>query len=169
MVLELKSFFNGGNRELKIETELDFSGEEYGGEYIFPTPVLVSGKISNKADVTHIDLTCKVQVEKSCDRCGVKFIKEHTVNINRVAVNHLEGEEDDEILLIPDEKLDLYEFCFGEILLSLPMKHLCSEDCKGICFNCGKNLNDGPCGCVTKSIDPRLEVLAKLLEQDQED
>ena len=169
MVLELKSFFNGGNRELKIETELDFSGEEYGGEYIFPTPVLVSGKISNKADVAHIDLTCKVQVEKSCDRCGVKFIKEHTVNINRVAVNHLEGEEDDEILLIPDEKLDLYEFCFGEILLSLPMKHLCSEDCKGICFNCGKNLNDGPCGCVTKSIDPRLEVLAKLLEQDQED
>ena len=169
MVLELKGFFNGGNRELKIETELDFSGEEYGGEYIFPHPVLVSGKISNKADVTHIDLICKVIVKKSCDRCGEQVEKNLTVNISRVAVNHLEGEEDDEILLIPDEKLDLYEFCFGAILLSLPMKHLCSEDCKGICLNCGKNLNNGPCGCVTKSIDPRLEVLAKLLEQDQED
>lgn len=169
MVLELKGFFNGGNRELKIETELDFSGEEYGGEYIFLSPVLVSGKISNKADVTHIDLICKVKIQKSCDRCGTLTAKQLEVNINRVAVNHLEGEEDDEILLIPDEKLDLYEFCFGEILLSLPMKHLCSETCKGICLNCGKNLNTGSCGCVTKSIDPRLEVLAKLLEQDQED
>ena len=169
MVLDLKGFFNGGNRELKIDIEFDFSKEEYGGEFIFPTPVSVVGKVYNKADVTYIDLLCKVRVEKSCDRCGVLSVKDLTVNINRVAVNQLEGEEDYEILLIPDEKLDLYELCFGEILLSLPMKHLCSEDCKGICLSCGKNLNDGPCGCVTKSIDPRLEVLAKLLEQDQED
>ena len=98
-----------------------------------------------------------------------KETESKTESINRVAVNQLEVEEDYEILLIPDEKLDLYEFCFGEILLSLPMKHLCSEDCKGICLNCGKNLNEGSCGCVTKSIDPRLEVLATLLEQDQED
>lgn len=169
MVLDLKSFFNGGNRELKIETKLDFSSEEYVGEYIFPEPVSVLGKISNRADVTYVELTCQVILEKSCDRCGDKTRKDLTVNINRVAVNHLEGEEDDEILLVPDEKLDLYEFCFSEILLSLPMKHLCSDTCKGICLNCGKNLNVGPCGCTTKSIDPRLEVLAKLLEQDQED
>jgi len=114
-------------------------------------------------------LVCKAVVKKSCDRCGSLTEKELTVNINRVAVNQLEGEEDYEILLIPDEKLDLFELCFGEILLALPMKHLCSEDCKGICPSCGKNLNNGSCGCVTKSIDPRLEVLAKLLEQDQED
>lgn len=169
MVLDLKGFFNGGNRGFRIETELDFSGEEYGGECIFPEPVSVVGKISNKADVTHIDLVCNVKISKSCDRCGKMTTKNLTVNINRVAVNHLEGEEDDEILLLPDEKLDLFEFCFGEILLSLPTKYLCSEECKGICFNCGKDLNEGPCGCVTKSIDPRLEVLAKLLEQDQED
>ena len=169
MVLDLKGFFNGGNRELEINTELDFSNEEYGGECIFPTPVSVIGKVSNKADVTHIDLVCRVSVEKCCDRCGRLTQKELTVNMNRVAVNQLEGEEDYEILLLPDEKLDLYEFCFGEILLALPMKHLCSDDCKGICLTCGKNLNEGSCGCVTKSIDPRLEILAKLLEQDQQD
>lgn len=169
MVLDLKGFFNGGDRELKINTDLDFSAEEYGGETIFQNPVSVSGSVLNKADVTHIDLTCDVEVNKSCDRCGKPVAKQLTVNISRVAVRELEGEEDDEILLLPDEKLDLYELCFGEILLALPMKHLCSENCKGICVNCGKNLNDGSCGCVTKSIDPRLEVLAKLLEQDQED
>lgn len=169
MVLELKGFFNGGDRELKINTNLDFSTEEYGGEFIFQSPVSVNGLVSNKADVTHIDLTCDFKVFKSCDRCGKPTAKQLKVNINRVAVRELVGEEDDEILLLPDEKLDLYELCFSEILLALPMKHLCSDNCKGICVNCGKNLNEGGCGCVTKSIDPRLEVLAKLLEQDQED
>lgn len=169
MVLDLKGFFNGGDRELKIDTNMDFSNEEFGGEIIFPNPVSVNGAVSNKADVTHIDLTCKVAVFKSCDRCGKPTEKQLTVNIDRVAVRELAGEEDDEILLLPDEQLDLYELCFSEILLALPMKHLCNEDCKGICTNCGKNLNEGSCGCVTKSIDPRLEVLAKLLEQDQED
>ena len=168
MVLDLKGFFNGGNREFKIETELDFSGEEYGGEHIFPKPVSVIGKISNKADVTHIDLVCKVPMEKSCDRCGKMTAKDLTVNINRVAVNHLEREEDDEILLIPDEKLDLYEFCFGEILLSLPMKHLCSEDCKGICNRCGTNLNLRTCTCDTRELDPRMSVIQEIFNQFKE-
>ncbi|MBR2488852.1 MAG: DUF177 domain-containing protein, partial [Clostridia bacterium] len=45
----------------------------------------------------------------------------------------------------------------------LPMKHLCSEKCKGICSKCGKNLNDGKCECPEKEIDPRLQILADLL------
>lgn len=170
MVLDLKGFLNGGDREIEINTDLDFSGEEYGGERLFPQPVSVTGKVFNKADVSNLQLTCKVQVEKPCDRCGQLATEELTVLIDRVLVRELAGEEDDDsYLILPDEKLDLFEFCLGEIYLALPMKHLCHTDCKGICPSCGKNLNDGPCGCVTKSIDPRLEVLAKLLEQDQED
>ena len=170
MILDLKGFFCGGNQEVKIDTDFDFSAEEYGGEFLFPKPVHIVGTISNKADVTHIELDCSMEIEKVCDRCGTLTKKPFTVKINRVAVRELAGEDDDEeILLLPDEKLDLYEFCFGEIILSLPMKHLCKEDCKGICINCGKNLNQGPCKCEHKSIDPRLEVLAKLLEQTEED
>ena len=47
-------------------------------------------------------------------------------------------------------------------------KHLCSEDCKGLCPTCGKDLNEGPCGCG-KEVDPRLAVLAKLLDKDSQD
>jgi uncharacterized protein len=42
------------------------------------------------------------------------------------------------------------------------MKKLCSEDCKGLCPSCGKNLNDGPCNCAEEIIDPRWELLQKL-------
>lgn len=169
MVLDLKGFLNGGNREIEINTSFDFSSEEYLGDVLFTEPVKVAGKVSNKADVSRIELTCDVTVHKPCDRCGNPVSKKLNVLIDRVLVSELEGEDDDEFIIIPDEKLDLSELCLSEIYLALPMKHLCSEDCKGFCSICGKNLNDGPCQCNSKSVDPRLEILAKLLEQDQED
>jgi len=61
-------------------------------------------------------------------------------------------------------KFNLEEFLYSETIVSLPMKHLCSEDCKGICSKCGKNLNEGKCDCPDREIDPRLAVLADLLK-----
>ena len=168
MVLDLKGFLNGAERRLMIDTFLDFSGEEYAGEKIFPQPVHVVGTVFNKAEVTRLVLECTVTVEKPCDRCGRQTAKTLSVPIERVLVRELAGEEQDTFLVLEDDKLDLFELCFGEVLLALPMKFLCTEDCKGICPSCGKNLNDGSCGCVTKSIDPRLQILAELLENDSD-
>jgi uncharacterized protein len=49
------------------------------------------------------------------------------------------------------------------ILLALPMRPLCKPDCLGLCVECGKNLNEGPCDCVKETIDPRLAGLKELL------
>ncbi|HSB71702.1 MAG TPA: DUF177 domain-containing protein [Candidatus Methylomirabilis sp.] len=49
------------------------------------------------------------------------------------------------------------------ILLSLPIQPLCREDCQGLCPRCGANLNQGACGCTEARVDPRLQVLRKLL------
>lgn len=48
---------------------------------------------------------------------------------------------------------------FEEFLLTLPVKPLCSASCRGICPQCGKNLNSGACSCVVQDADPRLEAL----------
>jgi uncharacterized protein len=48
------------------------------------------------------------------------------------------------------------------ILLSLPVQPLCREDCRGLCPQCGANLNLGACGCQAPGVDPRLQVLRKL-------
>ena len=55
----------------------------------------------------------------------------------------------------------------GAYTASKLLKILCSEDCKGLCPRCGADLNQGPCSCVKKDVDPRLAVLAKLLEKDK--
>ena len=59
--------------------------------------------------------------------------------------------------------LDLTKALREQIVLDLPMRSLCSPDCRGLCVECGKDLNEGPCDCVVESIDPRLVELRELL------
>jgi len=59
--------------------------------------------------------------------------------------------------------LDLTEALREQILLELPMRPLCKPDCRGLCVECGKNLNEGTCDCVKETIDPRLVRLKDLL------
>ncbi len=61
--------------------------------------------------------------------------------------------------------IDLTEGLAQNIVLALPMKHTCREDCRGLCPRCGKNLNEGDCACREQRTDPRLEGLRALLEQ----
>jgi uncharacterized protein len=55
-----------------------------------------------------------------------------------------------------------------ELLLSFPMRFLCQEDCPGLCPKCGKPRREGDCGCPTFEPDPRLAVLKKLLDKNEE-
>lgn len=58
--------------------------------------------------------------------------------------------------------LDLGGLLWEELSLSLPVKPLCRPGCRGVCVLCGKNLNDGPCGCSEGEGDPRLAVLKQI-------
>jgi uncharacterized protein len=49
-----------------------------------------------------------------------------------------------------------------QVLLALPLKVTCREDCKGLCVHCGKNLNEGPCSCATAMEDPRWTALREI-------
>jgi DUF177 domain-containing protein len=69
----------------------------------------------------------------------------------------------DPIYFIDEGWLDLRQPLREQILLTLPMHSLCRPDCRGLCSNCGHNLNEGPCNCSTEEIDPRLAELKKLL------
>src|SRR5215213_1252628 len=60
------------------------------------------------------------------------------------------------------DAVDLDELVREQILLALPSRHLCREDCKGLCQRCGANLNNGPCSCEQGEVDPRWAALADL-------
>ena len=67
--------------------------------------------------------------------------------------------------------LDRRELDDGDVykrqVLAMDSKHVCSEDCKGLCATCGADLNQGPCGCKPE-IDPRFAALAQLLDKESE-
>jgi len=71
-------------------------------------------------------------------------------------------EQDMNVCFISGEKVDLRELMREQILLLLPMKPLCSSKCKGLCPECGINLNVSKCNCNQKRIDPRLKPLLKI-------
>jgi uncharacterized protein len=83
---------------------------------------------------------------------------------------HIELEESDQTLddgatstgTYSGDEIDLSELLRESLLLELPMRPLCSDDCVGLCSVCGKNLNQGPCGCVHDDVDPRWAVLKDL-------
>lgn len=65
-------------------------------------------------------------------------------------------------------ELDINEIVKEQVLLSVPMKPLCMNECRGLCSVCGKDLNDGACNCRKEEIDPRLAPLAQLKENLKE-
>src|SRR6266851_4591997 len=71
-------------------------------------------------------------------------------------------EDDAEIGFFEGEGLFLADVLREQVLLALPMKVICRGDCRGLCPNCGANLNHEECRCETHATDPRLAPLARL-------
>src|SRR5699024_2560567 len=124
-----------------------------------------SGIIYKVDDDKFIEANITYAYKESCGRCLEDFIREDEIVLSEKLVHQLDVDEDDEndyIVYNYDEKLDIREEIINMIVLSLPMKPLCSQDCKGICSNCGTSLNHEKCDCVVKNVDPRLAVLKDL-------
>lgn len=132
------------------------------------------GNFKVKAALTKFDnqiiLDAKTAITGNfiCDRCAKEFQSEvfsnfRMVYLFRVSSDDSENEKEEVAILHPDtDKIELDKDIRDYALLAVPMKKLCSEDCKGLCSKCGKNLNDGPCNCVEEKTDPRWEPLKKL-------
>lgn len=164
MALDLKRIFMNEGESLDIDFTLDMTDFSLYGSYPLKKPVSVKGVIKNRASVVSLNLNIDYEFFAPCDRCFKDTVHKHTVILDKMLAATLERQESDTIILVPDMKLDVEELVYSEVVLSLPTKHLCSEDCKGICASCGKNLNEGECGCQKEEVDPRLAALKELLK-----
>lgn len=164
MLFELKSvFLNDG--ETKEQTyQLDISHIDVDGVFPFKSPVAVTAVAHNRASLVTLTLDCSFVYRRSCDRCGEGQTLAVRKSFSHKLAQTLIDEGNDDYIETPDFTLELDEVVITDILLSLPQKFLCREDCKGLCPHCGKNLNHGDCGCDKRQIDPRLEKLKQLME-----
>lgn len=168
MKMNLKQLFDLVGERRSFRETFDFGQEELYGRYPFQSPVECSGEIENRAGVVRLVFCVKFSLDLVCDRCLEPFCREESMEFSHILVQKLESDEDEDYILCPGGELDLNELVRTDILLELPGKVLCSEDCKGLCEHCGQNLNFGSCKCEKKEIDPRLSVLSQLLDSMEE-
>lgn len=163
MFLDVKPILRTPGKSLGFQFELDLSDVEFAGRYPISRSVHVEGNVQNSADVLSLHMLATSTLDAVCDRCGKAFLQEKEVPFTCLLAEQLENEDNDEIVLLEDGAVDLTDLARTAFILDMDTKTLCSEDCKGLCPRCGADLNLGPCSCK-KELDPRLAVLAKLLE-----
>lgn len=113
----------------------------------------------------------KLVLEIPCDRCLEMVDVPLEVSFEQEVVSPdcaSQAEEEDEQDFMLGYELDVEAFVNGEILINMPVKVLCRPDCKGICRQCGHNLNEGDCGCDTFVPDPRMAAIKDIFNANKE-
>ena len=164
MLFELKSVFQNDGETKELSYKLDIADIDIDGVFPFKTPVNVTAKAHNRASLVTLYLECGFDYVRNCDRCGEEFTKHMKMEFSHKLAQTLVDDGNDDYIETPDFKLELDEIVVTDILLSLPQKNLCKDDCKGLCQICGQNLNKGECSCDKRQIDPRLEILKQFID-----
>lgn len=155
--------FKGLNKELRsvqLAAPLDFHGEAYK----FNEEVILKGEISSV-----LRLSCSRCLEYFSYPFHSEFVMEYFAKGQETLEEERELEEADLITsYYTNNRIDLLATVREQIFLSIPIKPLCLPQCKGLCPECGCNLNVSQCNCLTEKIDDRLLVLKKLKMQLQE-
>lgn len=167
MTIDIRPLLNGETNEIKLDFPL--SVDEGIRDVSFPESIEVSGSVNNKAGYVTLDLCANVPYRTRCARCFREINGTKTVEFSKPVADEktLQNNENDDYVVPVEGMIDVSEMLIEQILLDFPYRHLCKEDCKGLCPKCGKDLNEGSCGCPADDPDPRFDVLRKLLEDKQ--
>jgi len=114
---------------------------------------------------TTLRVVCSHCLEPATVPVSLHVQEEFLQTVDVISGLPLPAARDDPALLIDDHhELHLMDWIRQYLLLAIPMSPLCRADCKGLCPRCGKNLNEGPCGCSPDQPDERWSALKGLVE-----
>lgn len=168
MRLDLRDMIHITGAVKDFDYTLELPSVRYFGENPFTRPIRVSGRVRNTAGALELSGEAVTVLDTCCDRCLKPIEVEFQASVDTLLAEELENGENDEIVLLDNGCVELDELFATACVLALDSKHLCREDCKGLCPTCGKDLNVEDCTCG-KETDPRLAVLAKLLDKGSQD
>lgn len=137
--LDINDFSRRDGDTLPFDERVDLSNEEP----LF-TDVRIVGRLRNVVGVMTVCATVTGVCTAACDRCLEPAVLSLESDLKTVLT--LDSSEDDSVW-IENGKIDLCKTAYDALVLSLPIRILCKEDCRGLCPTCGANLNDGDCGC----------------------
>ncbi|MBO5555731.1 MAG: DUF177 domain-containing protein [Oscillospiraceae bacterium] len=164
MRLDLREIIEIPGGSVPFSCDLDTDRLDFPSVAAYRTRPHAEGRVYNEAGVLHLEGELRAEMTCICDRCGREFDSVKETPLQATIVEE-ESEEYPELFVLDGNEIDLDDVLGTCFILDMETKFLCREDCKGLCSTCGKNLNDGPCGC-RKQTDPRFAVLEQLLDND---
>lgn len=154
----------GSLRDYQVDEVADITGDSKGS--------LLHGTCELLRTQRSILVKCRLntEIELTCSRClntfqhplTLNFEEEYLPTVDVASGVPLPVSEEAVFTIDEHHILDITEAVRQYALLAIPMKPLCTDDCAGLCQNCGQNLNQGRCDCPVQDIDPRWSKLTGL-------
>ena len=164
MNINVDSLNNGFSKEVEFEGNITLPES-----LVYNKDVYIQGKgtITNSYGKYTFNGNVVAKVTFNCNSCLKEFEKE--IDFDMLEVFSKDSTDNDEIWIFSskDNIIKLEEPIKTNLLLNLPMKALCSENCKGLCHICGHNLNDSDCGCNRDYIDKKKKKFLHLFENKE--
>ncbi|SDK43719.1 YceD family protein [Natronincola ferrireducens] len=173
MKLDLYTVKIGDQDKLTFNFTVNHNPINYYGDVLkVIEPIEIIGTVYNVGNKIFLNCSIETDLEVNCGRCLKSFTYPLKTKMDVELIQEDEVQEEDysdDIITYKDNTIDFSEIAKEQIITSIPMKVVCSKDCKGLCEACGTDLNIEPCRCNTnkdRDIDPRLAKLKELLQQD---
>ncbi len=152
--------------EQREALDVEFPAFQFGGQSYIAIPDQVPAQLAITRAVTGtvFSLAFTAHLHGPCYRC----LQDATLAVPIDAREYQAEKPEDEEMATPylvDGSLDVSGWARDAVALALPDKILCRGDCAGLCFECGKNLNDDPHVHVEERLDPRWEALEELKDR----
>ncbi len=155
-LLDLKKLLDGSVDSVDFSVELndcDFIEDSVSAR------ASASGTITNRSGFVLLSGSVKPELSVICARCGREFMYNEPIALEEKLTDKLANEDEEEFILLVDSALDIEELVRSALILELPSRYLCRDDCKGLCPKCGCDLNVNACSCDTNDRDSRWDVL----------
>ena len=174
MLLDLSELLSGRTKtktyHAVVEMEQFDTGTEVYGVKKASEPYITITETGAKKFL----VTCEgnITLVIPCGRCladvdtYIEYQIEREIDFNDE--DELSDERLEEMSYIDGYHLDVDKLVYSEVLIDVPLRVLCSEDCKGLCYKCGANLNKGECGCDRVQLDPRMSVIQDIFKNFKE-
>lgn len=164
-MLDLKKLLDGSTSKIEfseIIEDCSFIDEAVAGRCV------ANGEITNHSGLILLKGNIETDIKAVCGRCGRVFDYKEPVELNAKITDKLANEDEDEFILMQDFAIDIEDIVRTALILELPTRYLCKEDCKGLCEKCGSDLNYESCKCEVKERDSRWDVLLDYFGNEDE-
>ena len=177
LLLNLATIRTPHERFDQVYSPTVFAGVDDRAAFVVTEPVTLGFDLFKDKDRFRLSGRIQTTLEMPCSRCLESFSwpVDETFDLRfqprttETAETEREIEEDDfSTAFYDDDTIDLGELMREQFYLSMPMKPLCTDACRGLCAQCGTNLNRTPCDCARGWEDPRFAALKALRDGSQE-